>query len=136
MRYLAVIVVVFFTLVACADRGITGPDRRTLQVVGRVTDCADDSPLAAASIRVYESRWVDPDLTHARTTTDENGHYEVSFSDGGLCDSYPAGGDLLEFVISASCRGYRTRARGGLMTDGVRCIEETQRFDFCLSQLQ
>ena len=138
MRHSAVIVFVFSTFVACADRGITEADQyteRTLHVFGLITDCADDSPLAAARVRVYDW-YYGGETTLARTTTDESGHYEMSFSDRKLCDAARRGSGSLQFVISASRPGYRTGARGGLMTDGVRCIEGTQRFDICLRQLQ
>jgi hypothetical protein len=137
VRNSAVSVLVFFTLVACANRGITGPNEEVmLTVVGSVTDCADASPLPNARISVDENRWGEKDLTLARTTTDEDGHYGVSFSDRKLCDAALSGAGSVQFTIVASRTGYHTGARGGLSTDGVRCIEGTQRFDFCLRQLQ
>ena len=124
-------------LVACGDRGITDAnEERTLQVVGRVTACADDSPLAASSITVYDWRFMgSPSVTLARTTTNENGHYDVSVGDRGLCDSSPLGDRRKRFEVSATHFGY-DRATSLFHELGVRCIEGAQRVDLCLQRLQ
>jgi len=139
VRNSAIIVLVFSTLVACGDRGITDPlHERTLQVVGLVTACADGSPLAASSVKVYDWRIFSDDLLLARTTTDENGNFETSFSDRGLCDSSPLPMDRMRFEVSATHFGYDedTSVSPPMHESGVRCIEGAQRVDLCLNRLQ
>ena len=139
MRNSALIVLLFSTLTACGDQGITEADKReerTLQVVGMVTDCTDGLPLPRARIRVYE--WaLSGEATLVRSETDDNGRYMVSFSDRKLCDSAPRGSESVRFEVEASCPGYHTGGVGPFSdTSGVRCVERTQQLDFCLHRLE
>ena len=116
------IVFLFALWLAACDISEPGPTV-TLRIEGTVTDVVTGAPIEGARVRLS---WGLGDRT-PEALTDAQGRYTLSYRRAGCSERN-------NLIAVAPEQGYRWLLDTSLhMHEGIRCTEETQRFDFRLA---